>query len=208
MMMAKDKYENYTYRKISMSVATVLAPKRLATIGSLDPANQRRPLDKIDFVQTPRRNRLRKSVRRWPANVQPQAGIRTDCTDYAVRSYQDRDKREGKSGDRWLIGGYNVKDGGKYEACRHGGIMTSQSGAIWRPAWLTRLIYWDWTSPYELCAFLFTNSQSLPNCCYNHIVVSVTVFPEQWDIKYTWMPSPISQDWSIDCYSSHQEMSK
>jgi hypothetical protein len=42
---------------------------------------------------------------------------------------------------------------------------------------------------------LFTHCQSLPNFCHTRLRLSITVCsPEQLDISYTWMPSPIYQN--------------
>jgi hypothetical protein len=76
MKTAKEIYQNYTYRKNKYACRN-----RLATAGSLDPANQRQTLDEIEFIQTTSQNRIWKSVCRWLGNVQPQAGTLLDCTD-------------------------------------------------------------------------------------------------------------------------------
>jgi hypothetical protein len=56
-------------------------PQRLAIAGSLDPANQTRTLDEKEFKTTPGRNRIWKSVPRWPASFLSKAGTLSDCTD-------------------------------------------------------------------------------------------------------------------------------
>jgi hypothetical protein len=71
MKTAIEIYQNNIYRKKIVRVSQPFLPQRLVTAGSLDPANQRRTLDEIEFIQTTSQNRIWKSVRRWLGNVQP-----------------------------------------------------------------------------------------------------------------------------------------
>jgi hypothetical protein len=68
-----------------------------------------------------------------------------------------------------------------------------QHGTALKP--LPRLISLDWTSPYDISAFSFYSLYSLSIAFATINVFSITVcFPEQSDIKYTWMPSPVYQN--------------
>jgi hypothetical protein len=69
-------------------------PQRLAIMGSLDPANQRRILDEKEFKTTPGRNQIWKSVPHWPASILSQVGSLSDCTDRSFPFFQEEDRRE------------------------------------------------------------------------------------------------------------------